>query len=98
MPRNSSPRDDNTTDDGTSVGDNTYDDDVTIPPPGGGRSKSGGGGGGSRGRGGGYGGIPALGRLFASCEVDPLGSVHRAWAVTVLLMTIFFVVSIVEGE
>ena len=85
MPRSSS-RDDNTTDDGASV-DNTYDDDAT--PPGGGRSSDIIG----RGR-----GIPVLGKLFASCEVDPLGSVHRAWAVTVLLMALFFVVSVMEGE
>mmetsp|Transcript_3089 Transcript_3089/g.6791 ORF Transcript_3089/g.6791 Transcript_3089/m.6791 type:complete len:183 (-) Transcript_3089:452-1000(-) len=40
---------------------------------------------------------PILGRLFSSCEDDALGSVHRAWAVTVLFMVVFFVVSIVEA-
>lgn len=43
-------------------------------------------------------GLPILRKLFASCEDDALGSVHRAWAVTVLFMVVFFVVSIIEGE
>lgn len=43
-------------------------------------------------------GNPILRQLFASCEDDALGSVHRAWAVTVLFMVVFFIVSIVEGE
>eukprot|EP00584_Thalassiosira_punctigera_P015616 CAMPEP_0172551694 /NCGR_PEP_ID=MMETSP1067-20121228/40147_1 /TAXON_ID=265564 ORGANISM="Thalassiosira punctigera, Strain Tpunct2005C2" /NCGR_SAMPLE_ID=MMETSP1067 /ASSEMBLY_ACC=CAM_ASM_000444 /LENGTH=206 /DNA_ID=CAMNT_0013339505 /DNA_START=188 /DNA_END=807 /DNA_ORIENTATION=+ len=40
---------------------------------------------------------PILKRLFASCEDDALGSVHRAWAVTVIFMVMFFVVSIIEA-
>ena len=43
-------------------------------------------------------GNPILKKLFASCEDDALGSVHRAWAVTVLFMIVFFFVSIIEGE
>ena len=39
-----------------------------------------------------------LTKIFISCEEDAVGSVHRAWAATVLLMTIFFIVSIIEGE
>ena len=38
-----------------------------------------------------------LTKMFTSCEEDAVGSVHRAWAATVLLMTIFFIVSIIEG-
>jgi hypothetical protein len=41
---------------------------------------------------------PILKRLFQTCESDALGSVHRAWAVTVLFMIIFFIVAIIEGE
>ena len=41
---------------------------------------------------------PILKKLFASCESDALGSVHRAWAVTVLFMVLFFIVAIIEGE
>jgi hypothetical protein len=41
---------------------------------------------------------PILKRLFMSCESDALGSVHRAWAVTVLFMVLFFIVAIIEGE
>lgn len=43
-------------------------------------------------------GNPLLKKLFASCEEDALGSVHRAWAVTVLFMTMFFITAIIEGE
>lgn len=39
-----------------------------------------------------------LKQLFSSCEEDALGSVHRAWAVTVIFMVVFFVVSIIEGK
>ena len=39
-----------------------------------------------------------LTKIFISCEEDAVGSVHRAWAATVLLMTIFFIVSIIEGK
>lgn len=42
--------------------------------------------------------IPILNRLFVGFEDDAPGSVHRAWAVTVLFMVIFFTVSIAEGE
>lgn len=42
--------------------------------------------------------IPILKRLFVGCEDDAPGSVHRAWAVTVMFMVIFFTVSIMEGE
>ena len=42
-------------------------------------------------------GNPILKKMFASCEDDALGSVHRAWAVTVLVMVLFFVVSCIEG-
>jgi hypothetical protein len=84
MPRNKSK--DDVPDDGTSAGgdDNTYD---TNPNDRGGKISWGD-----------RRGIPVLRTLFGSCEEDALGSVHRAWGVTVLLMTLFFVVSIVEGE
>ena len=39
-----------------------------------------------------------LTRLFASCEGDAAGSVHRAWAMTVLLAAAFFAIACVEGE
>jgi hypothetical protein len=42
--------------------------------------------------------IPILKQLFVGCEDDAPGSVHRAWAITVLFMVIFFAVSISEGE
>ena len=42
--------------------------------------------------------IPILKQLFVGFEDDAPGSVHRAWAVTVLFMVIFFTVSISEGE
>ena len=41
---------------------------------------------------------PILSKLFMTCENDALGSVHRAWAVTVLFMVVFFIVAIIEGE
>lgn len=41
---------------------------------------------------------PILKKMFATCEDDALGSVHRAWAVTVLFMIVFFIVAIIEGE
>ena len=41
---------------------------------------------------------PILKKIFSSCENDALGSVHRAWAVTVLFMVLFFIVAIIEGE
>ena len=41
---------------------------------------------------------PILKKCFVSCESDALGSVHRAWAVTVLFMVMFFIVAIIEGE
>ena len=41
---------------------------------------------------------PILTKLFMTCENDAMGSVHRAWAVTVLFMVIFFIVAIIEGE
>mmetsp|Transcript_11764 Transcript_11764/g.18052 ORF Transcript_11764/g.18052 Transcript_11764/m.18052 type:complete len:185 (-) Transcript_11764:423-977(-) len=41
---------------------------------------------------------PILKRLFATCEQDALGSVHRAWAVTVLFMVLFFIVAIIEAN
>ena len=41
---------------------------------------------------------PILKKCFVSCESDALGSVHRAWAVTVLFMVLFFIVAIIEGE
>jgi len=40
----------------------------------------------------------ALKRLFSSCEEDALGSVHKAWAVTVLFMIAFFAGAIVEAN
>ena len=43
-------------------------------------------------------GNPILSKLFSTCEKDALGSVHRAWAVTVLFMVVFFIVAIIEGE
>ncbi|KAL3780193.1 hypothetical protein ACHAW5_010278 [Stephanodiscus triporus] len=102
MPRSS--RNDNIPDDGTSavwsaaddIDENTYDDaGEEERGAGGGRrrsslSSSSGGGGGGR-------STPALGVLFASCDEDALGSVHRAWAATVLLMAAFFAASIVEA-
>lgn len=39
-----------------------------------------------------------LKRLFESCEDDALGSVHRAWAVTVLFMVFFVIIACIEGE
>ena len=69
-------------DDGTSAADDTYTYDDTINDSVARQKK----------------GNPILRKLFASCEDDALGSVHRAWAVTVLFMVIFFVVSIIEGE
>lgn len=41
---------------------------------------------------------PILKKMFATCEDDALGSVHRAWAVTVLFMIVFFIVAIIEGQ
>ncbi len=41
---------------------------------------------------------PILTKLFMTCENDAMGSVHRAWAVTVLFMVVFFIVAIIEGE
>ena len=41
---------------------------------------------------------PILKKIFLSCESDALGSVHRAWAVTVLFIVLFFIVAIIEGE
>ena len=60
--------------------------------------------GGAGGGGGGYGakvggaaeGI--LGRMYSSCEGNPLGAVHRAWGVSLIFIVIFFVVAIAEGE
>ena len=85
------PRNTDLPDDGTSAGgDDTYTYDDTMIT--------------DEGRGGGGGKIPKKGKnpvlrkLFMSCEDDALGSVHRAWAVTVLFMLVFFVVSIIEGE
>lgn len=40
---------------------------------------------------------PVLKRLFASCNDDPHGSVHRAWAVTVLFMILFVIIACVEA-
>ncbi|KAL7529821.1 hypothetical protein ACHAXR_007173 [Thalassiosira sp. AJA248-18] len=69
-------------DDGTSAGgDDAYTYDDTITETGRPQKK----------------GNPILRKLFASCEDDALGSVHRAWAVTVLFMVIFFVVSCIEA-
>ncbi|KAL7436273.1 hypothetical protein ACHAXH_007977 [Discostella pseudostelligera] len=42
--------------------------------------------------------IPILKQLFVGCEDDAPGSVHRAWAVTVMFMVIFFTVSITEAR
>ena len=39
-----------------------------------------------------------LNRLFKSCEKDAVGSVHRAWALAVLFMLLFFVFAILEGK
>lgn len=71
-------------DDGASVGDDTYGDTLTEGDTvgGGPNHKK---------------GNPILKRLFLSCEGDALGSVHRAWAVTVLFMVMFFIVSCVEA-
>mmetsp|Transcript_27245 Transcript_27245/g.41141 ORF Transcript_27245/g.41141 Transcript_27245/m.41141 type:complete len:184 (-) Transcript_27245:384-935(-) len=41
---------------------------------------------------------PILKKCFVSCESDALGSVHRAWAVTVLFMVLFFIVAIIEAN
>jgi hypothetical protein len=35
-------------------------------------------------------------KLFASCAQDAKGSVHRAWGITLLFITLFFVMSILE--
>eukprot|EP00580_Thalassiosira_gravida_P020050 CAMPEP_0201670588 /NCGR_PEP_ID=MMETSP0494-20130426/27217_1 /ASSEMBLY_ACC=CAM_ASM_000839 /TAXON_ID=420259 /ORGANISM="Thalassiosira gravida, Strain GMp14c1" /LENGTH=192 /DNA_ID=CAMNT_0048151683 /DNA_START=11 /DNA_END=589 /DNA_ORIENTATION=- len=76
------------TDDGTSVGagDNdtyTYDNDTLTEM--------------SRATNNNSKGNPILIKLFSSCEDDALGSVHRAWAVTVLFMVVFFIVSCIEA-
>mmetsp|Transcript_4817 Transcript_4817/g.11171 ORF Transcript_4817/g.11171 Transcript_4817/m.11171 type:complete len:187 (-) Transcript_4817:377-937(-) len=42
-------------------------------------------------------GRPILQRLFAACDDDAVGTVHRAWAVTVLVMVAFFAASIIEA-
>eukprot|EP00540_Astrosyne_radiata_P014597 CAMPEP_0116836838 /NCGR_PEP_ID=MMETSP0418-20121206/8321_1 /TAXON_ID=1158023 /ORGANISM="Astrosyne radiata, Strain 13vi08-1A" /LENGTH=189 /DNA_ID=CAMNT_0004466657 /DNA_START=57 /DNA_END=626 /DNA_ORIENTATION=+ len=42
------------------------------------------------------GGSSVLSKLFSSCESDPKGSVHRAWGIVLLLLVVFFVVSIFE--
>ena len=79
---------DTTTDDvtegDTAGGDDTYtyDETTAVSTENGGKRK----------------GNPILKKLFASCEDDALGSVHRAWAVTVLFMVVFFIVSIIEGK
>ncbi|KAL3805316.1 hypothetical protein HJC23_009023 [Cyclotella cryptica] len=39
-----------------------------------------------------------LTRVFQSCEKDPLGSVHRAWAASVLFMLLFFIFAIIEAN
>lgn len=39
-----------------------------------------------------------LTKMFIICAEDAAGSVHRAWAATVILMTIFFIVSFIEGK
>ncbi|KAL7487930.1 hypothetical protein ACHAW6_013513 [Cyclotella cf. meneghiniana] len=39
-----------------------------------------------------------LNRLFRSCENDPVGSVHRAWAASVLCMLLFFIFAIIEAN
>ena len=36
-------------------------------------------------------------KLFASCAQDAKGSVHRAWGITLLFITLFFIMSILEG-
>ena len=42
-------------------------------------------------------GNPILNRIFLSCEDDARGSVHRAWAVTVLFMSLFLIFAWTEG-
>ncbi len=83
-------------DDGTSgggEGSSSYilDDAAAYGYGGSTKNRSGGGSGNNN-------GIPILTRLFVGCEEDAPGSVHRAWAVTVVFMVIFFTVSILEGE
>lgn len=41
---------------------------------------------------------PILKQIFLSCEDDARGSVHRAWAASVLCMILFFIFACVEGE
>lgn len=36
-------------------------------------------------------------RLFASCSDDPKGSVHRSWAISLLFMLVFFIISLIES-
>lgn len=37
-------------------------------------------------------------RLFASCAEDPKSAVHRAWGLTLILLVVFFIVSIIESK
>ena len=36
-------------------------------------------------------------RLFSSCSDDPKGSVHRSWAISLLFMLVFFIISLIES-
>ncbi len=38
-----------------------------------------------------------LSLLFGSCSSDPVGTVHRAWSVTLLMTLLFFIMAIIEG-
>lgn len=35
-------------------------------------------------------------QLFASCSDDPKGSVHRSWAISLIFMLTFFIISLIE--
>lgn len=39
-----------------------------------------------------------LSAMFASCNPDPRGSVHRAWGISLLFVVLYFVLSIFESK
>ena len=39
-----------------------------------------------------------LGKMFNSCADDPKGSIHRAWGISLILIILYFVLSILESK
>lgn len=39
-----------------------------------------------------------LGKVFGSCSDDPKGAVHRAWGLSLVLVLVYFTLSIFESE